>query len=396
GRMIVLDLESELNPQYKRLHSYYGQPFIWCMLHNFGGTLGLYGSVENVNVGVFDGRSLKNGTMVGTGLTPEGINQNYVIYELMNEMAWRTEPVNLTEWFSAYARRRYGAENVHADNAWQLLKSGVYSFTGMRKVRGKYVICRRPSLRLHQWVWYNTTELAVAWDELLSASAQLCSAANYRHDLVDVTRQALQLLGGDLYSTIVAAFKQRNVTCFQQNSQLFQNLLTDMDVLLGSSKDFLLGHWLEGAKAVGTTVLEKQLYEYNARNQITLWGPRGEIVDYANKQWAGVVSHYFLPRWRLFLNALNTSLDTGTPFNQTHTAERIFMEVEKVFTLDTTVFPTVPQGDSIAIATDIHTHWRNHFAAQQSQHRFQHHHRRASLGISRSRSRIFSFTAEVS
>lgn len=64
-------------------------------------------------------------------------------------------------------------------------------------------------------MWYNTTELAVAWDELLSASAQLCSAANYRHDLVDVTRQALQLLGGDLYSTIVAAFKQRNVTCFQ-------------------------------------------------------------------------------------------------------------------------------------------------------------------------------------
>jgi hypothetical protein len=32
---------------------------------------------------------------------------------------------------------------------------------------------------------------------------------------------------------------------------------------------------------------EKQLYEYNARNQITLWGPHGEIVDYANKQWAG-------------------------------------------------------------------------------------------------------------
>ena len=33
---------------------------------------------------------------------------------------------------------------------------------------------------------------------------------------------------------------------------------------------------------------EKQLYEYNARNQITLWGPRGEIIDYANKQWAGM------------------------------------------------------------------------------------------------------------
>ena len=59
----------------------------------------------------------------------------------------------------------------------------------------------------------------------------------------------------------------------------------------------------------------------------------------------GVVSHYFLPRWRLFLNALNTSLVTGIPFNQTHTAKRIFREVEKVFTLDTTVFPTIPQGN---------------------------------------------------
>lgn len=32
---------------------------------------------------------------------------------------------------------------------------------------------------------------------------------------------------------------------------------------------------------------ESDLYEYNARNQITLWGPSGEIKDYANKQWAG-------------------------------------------------------------------------------------------------------------
>lgn len=47
--MLVLDLMAELHPQYLRLQSYYGQPFIWCMLHNFGGTLGLYGAINNVN-----------------------------------------------------------------------------------------------------------------------------------------------------------------------------------------------------------------------------------------------------------------------------------------------------------------------------------------------------------
>jgi alpha-N-acetylglucosaminidase len=47
--MIVLDLQSELYEQYTRFDSYFGQPFIWCMLHNFGGTLGLYGAAERVN-----------------------------------------------------------------------------------------------------------------------------------------------------------------------------------------------------------------------------------------------------------------------------------------------------------------------------------------------------------
>lgn len=49
GRLLVLDLQSELFPQYSRTKSFYGQPFIWCMLHNFGGTLGMHGSLDIVN-----------------------------------------------------------------------------------------------------------------------------------------------------------------------------------------------------------------------------------------------------------------------------------------------------------------------------------------------------------
>ena len=45
----MLDLYSEVLPQYQRLHSYYGQPFIWCMLHNYGGTLSMYGTIQTVN-----------------------------------------------------------------------------------------------------------------------------------------------------------------------------------------------------------------------------------------------------------------------------------------------------------------------------------------------------------
>lgn len=41
--MLLLDLQAEVDPQYIRLESFYGQPFIFCLLHNFGGTLGMYG-----------------------------------------------------------------------------------------------------------------------------------------------------------------------------------------------------------------------------------------------------------------------------------------------------------------------------------------------------------------
>ena len=49
--MIVLDLYAEVEPVWSRTESFYGQPFIWCMLHNFGGNIGMYGSIETVSTG---------------------------------------------------------------------------------------------------------------------------------------------------------------------------------------------------------------------------------------------------------------------------------------------------------------------------------------------------------
>jgi alpha-N-acetylglucosaminidase len=47
---------SEIQPVFQIFDGYYGQPFIWCMLHNFGGVLGLIGSFKHlnkVNTGIF-------------------------------------------------------------------------------------------------------------------------------------------------------------------------------------------------------------------------------------------------------------------------------------------------------------------------------------------------------
>lgn len=145
GRILVLDLQSEQHPQYERTFSYYGQPYIWCMLHNFGGTLDIHGSFSTVNQRVTYARGLANSTMVGVGITPEGIFQNYIMYDFALKQAWDSRVYDLEQWVNEYARRRYGVRDERIDMAMQVLRRSAYSYIGLDKISGRYAVCRRPS-----------------------------------------------------------------------------------------------------------------------------------------------------------------------------------------------------------------------------------------------------------
>lgn len=60
--------------------------------------------------------------MVGVGITPEGINQNYVIYEFALDRGWYQETTDIQKWIDEYTLSRYGVENAHIQSAWQILK----------------------------------------------------------------------------------------------------------------------------------------------------------------------------------------------------------------------------------------------------------------------------------
>ena len=82
------------------------------------------------------------------------------------------------------------------------------------------------------------------------------------------------------------------------------SLLTTLDSVLLTNPAFSLSTWLSGARAASTNTTLQSFYEYNARNQITLWGPDGEISDYASKSWGGLLSGYYVPRWQMFVDYL--------------------------------------------------------------------------------------------
>jgi alpha-N-acetylglucosaminidase len=357
GKMIVLDLQSERSPQYQNLEQYFGQPFIWCMLHNFGGTLGMFGSSTMVNYGPRTARQAENSTMIGTGLTPEGINQNYVIYELMTESAWRTAPVNLTEWIESYTTRRYGSSDDNAKNAWRILQRTIYDFSESYRIMGQFVIAKSPNFQLLIQNWYPMEDLLDAWTSLLAASDNLQNSPGYLHDLVDVTRQVLQVYGDQFYTGIVDSYTVGDVHSFDYYSVTFLDLLTDLERILATNEAFLLGRWVQSAKDAAADSNEEMQFEQNAKNQITLWGPRGEILDYATKQWSGVVSNFFYPRWKMFLDYANNTLLNGETFDQSYINNQMFTELEQPFTVDQTEFPTEPTGDTIQIARNIHDKW---------------------------------------
>jgi len=46
--MIILDLAAEIEPVWKRTDAFYGKPWIWNMLHNFGGNIVLFGRINEI------------------------------------------------------------------------------------------------------------------------------------------------------------------------------------------------------------------------------------------------------------------------------------------------------------------------------------------------------------
>lgn len=50
GELLVLDLYAENSPIFNVTESFYGQPYIWCMLGNFGGNTGWFGALPDIQV----------------------------------------------------------------------------------------------------------------------------------------------------------------------------------------------------------------------------------------------------------------------------------------------------------------------------------------------------------
>jgi alpha-N-acetylglucosaminidase len=111
------------------------------------------------------------------------------------------------------------------------------------------------------------------------------------------------------------AYESKDKVTFDR---LTKEWLRDMRLqndLLQTNPFFLLGRWLSFVPPWASSPAELDRLNYDARSILTTWGDREAsefgLHEYGNRDWAGLTSDYYLPRWQMYFDSLSTSLVTG-------------------------------------------------------------------------------------
>ncbi len=344
--LLVLDLYAEKNPNYLNGrpenpdHGYApefdGTPWIFCMLNNFGGRLGLYGHLDNlVNNIPHALNTAKN--ISGVGITPEASENNPVLYEFLFDCIWQDNagsdlPVlDIDKWLREYSIRRYGMESKNAIEAWDCLKNTVYKAECNMLGQGatESIINARPAFDIKTasaWgnaiIGYDRCLLEKAL-ELLERDYELLKHSDgYMYDLTSVRLQVISNRVSEYPPRLKRHFEEKDIEGFKKTADEFLKTAYEMDAAANMNRYYTLDRCLKMAEklADGTDDLTKYLYPFNAKAQITTWGEysRAEIGclhDYSNRIWSGLMKDFYIPRWERWLKARTNELE-GKPFEK--------------------------------------------------------------------------------
>jgi alpha-N-acetylglucosaminidase len=341
---------------------YAGRPWTFCMINNFGSHETLGGSLKMI-ASLPSALLVKdNHNNVGIGIDDEALETNPAVYDLVGDMIWEQQDVDLQAWAREFAIRRYGAEDAAAVKFWQLMASDLLGSS-----QAENLLFARPRFNIQSTSSWGTSALAhdlgkmlEAGRLLLSCNAKFKNQATYRNDCVEVFRQLFNDHGVQLYQRLSEAYARQDAAELATLSQEFLELLADNDKIFSAGDYTLLGKWIADARAKGATPAESDLLERSARQQITLWTPvPTDLSDYAYKQWGGLTRDYYLPRWRNFFDNAQKSLqDPKVRANFTGQAAEIAWVKATAPT-----YPAKPETDAAKTAKALFAKYEPRFAA---------------------------------
>lgn len=327
---LILDLYAEKRPRWENFlgNEFLNSPWVFCMLNNFGGRMGLHGHLSTIANEIARAAG-KAKHMAGIGVTPEATHSNPIIFDLFFETAWtkteKIEPVDLQSWLRSYCERRYPNCGENMFKAMSLLNDTVYNpkLNELGEGAPESVINARPALNAKSsstWgngvIAYDKRTFEEAVRLFLSEFESCKGSEGYRFDAADLLKQILANTAQEYQKNMSRAYKERDLIGFMKWSDKFLSLGAFTDELLSCESEFMLGSWLKKAKRLAEPFddFTRKIFEFNARAQITTWGgsrkiaEEGKLRDYSNKQWSGLTRDFYLKRWEGWINAMTRKL----------------------------------------------------------------------------------------
>ena len=199
-------------------------------------------------------------------------------------------------------------------------------------------------------------------------SAELGRNDAYRYDVVNLTRQVLGQLGLPMVNAVEAAFARKDRAALLAAAEAARDQAAARSRRAGRNARGVPARPLAGGRRSGGA--------RRARSGISTSGTRGtsspsgarkctegqndDLNLYAYKEWQGMFSGYYLPRWQEFFARLDASLDSGTPFDRApFAADMCRLGAAVVEGHD--AFATAPRGDAVETAVRMYGRYRAEF-----------------------------------
>ena len=361
-KLILLDYYCDSVEIWRETQQYYGKPYIWCYLGNFGGNSMLAGHVDDVSAKL--NRLFVEGgkNISGVGATLEGLDVNPFMYEFVLEKAW-SHTITNADWMKNWALCRGGSKSSHIIDAWQQLYKKIYIH---HATAGQAVLMNaRPMLEgtdswnTHPDIYYDNKELWHIWGKFLEAKN--VDSSGYKFDVINIGRQVLGNLFSDFRDSFTACYRQKNIEGMKEWAEKMNTLFTDVDRLLSCESSFSIGKWIKDARDWGKNLKEKEYYEQNARCILTTWGQKAtQLNDYANRGWGGLTDSYYRKRWELFTQYAIDEMSHGKEIDE-KSFYNLITEFEYQWTLQTNVYSESSGEDPIRIANLLYIKYNPYF-----------------------------------
>ncbi|MPY46689.1 alpha-N-acetylglucosaminidase, partial [Streptomyces phyllanthi] len=362
SRMLIVDgVSDRYTSVTDREEDWGGTPYAFGTIPNFGGRTTIGARAHVWNEKFFAWRDKENSALAGTAYMPEATDRDPAAFELFSELAWTPAKIDRAAWFTSYADYRYGGRDDAARGAWRALHETAYQHRAVeRSDPHDSLFCARPDLAADRAaayapraLTYDPARFDAALAGLLGVAGGLRGSAAYRYDLVDVARQALAHRSRQYLPQLRSAYRRKDLETFRALATLWLRLMRLSDEVTGTHGAFLLGPWVNDARLMATNDTERAEFERTAKVLVTVWGGRatsdtGNLHEYGNREWQGLMADFHLPRWQKWLDTLEDALAAGT-----QPVAVDWFAFEEPWTRERKDYPLRPVGDAYRTAERV-------------------------------------------